>query len=82
MLLVFGGITLPRISIEAVSTARRSEDAGSDLWSVFNVAQENIIRGGFVNSNTRRQTREITNISRNVQLNENLWKLASAYANN
>ena len=68
--------------IESVSTARRSEDAGSDLWSIFNVAQENIIRGGFVDSNTRRQTREITNISRNVQLNENLWKLASAYANN
>lgn len=68
--------------VEAVGNARRSEDTGTDLWSTFNVAQENLIRGGFVNGSSGRVAREITNIKKNVDLNAQLWELASAYANN
>lgn len=68
--------------IQSVATARRGEDTGNDLWSVFNVAQENVIRGGFVNGRSGRVAREITNIKKNVDLNSQLWDLASAYANN
>lgn len=36
-----------RLDPAAVTRARRSEDARNDLWSLFNRAQENLIRGGF-----------------------------------
>lgn len=72
-------------SIEVVANtaaARRPEDQGNDLWRTFNVAQENLIRGGFVDSRTRRKARVITSISKDIELNTQLWDLASNFANN
>lgn len=66
--------------IKDVSTARRQADMGNDLWSTFNVAQENILRGGFVNNTTRRKVRSISNIQKDIDLNQKLWELASEYA--
>jgi hypothetical protein len=66
--------------IKDVSTARRQADMGNDLWSTFNVAQENILRGGFVNGTTRRKVRSISNIQKDIDLNQQLWELASNYA--
>lgn len=63
-----------------VSTARREEDKGSDLWRTFNVAQENLLRGGFRNEATRRMVRPISNIQKDVNLNQQLWELASTYS--
>ena len=63
-----------------VSNRRRKEDQGHDLWSVFNVAQENLIRGGFLNGQTRRRVRAITAIQKDVNLNSNIWALASKYS--
>ena len=68
--------------IHAVSQPRREADRGNDLWRTFNVAQENLIRGGFRREKTNRMVREVTNINANVNLNQNLWDLASTYANN
>ena len=59
---------------------RREEDRGSDLWRTFNVAQENLIRGGFLNGSTRRQVRPITSIQKDVKFNAQLWDLASKYS--
>jgi len=73
----------PSIEMVAnVGAARRPEDAGDDLWSVFNRTQENLIRGGFVDSRTRRRARVITNIQKDLDLNTNLWSLANNYMNN
>jgi hypothetical protein len=69
-------------TIRQVSQARRVEDAGDDLWSVYNVAQENLTRAGWVDPKTRRKARKITSISRDVELNSQLWDLAANYANN
>jgi len=69
-------------TIRQVSQARRMEDAGDDLWSVYNVAQENLTRAGWVDPKTRRKARKITSISRDVELNSQLWDLAANYANN
>ena len=69
-------------TIRQVGQARRMEDAGDDLWSVYNVAQENLTRAGWVDPKTRRKARKITSISRDVELNSQLWDLAANYANN
>ena len=39
--------------VRDVSTVRREADRGTDLWKTFNVAQENLIRGGFLNGPPR-----------------------------
>ena len=63
-----------------VATPRREADKGDDLCSTFNVAQENIMRGGFRNGSTRRMVRPISNIQKDVNLNQQLWELASTYS--
>ena len=66
--------------VRDMSTVRREADRGNDLWSTFNVAQENLIRGGFVNGSTRRKVRPITSIQKDVNFNSQLWDLASTYS--
>jgi len=66
--------------IRDVATPRREADKGSDLWRTFNVAQENLLRGGFRNGSTRRMVRPISNIQKDVNLNQQLWELASTYS--
>jgi hypothetical protein len=66
--------------IKEISQIRREADRGTDLWRTFNVAQENIIRGGFRNGNTNRMVRPISNIQKDVKFNSELWDLASTYS--
>ena len=66
--------------VTEVSRWRRQEDNKNDLWTTFNVAQENIIRGGFRNGATNRMVRPITNIQKDVNFNSELWDLASTYS--
>jgi hypothetical protein len=59
---------------------RRVEDGGSDLWSVLNRCQENLLRGGLNRRSSQGRlvrTRGITAIRRNLSLNEQIWDLAS-----
>ncbi len=58
---------------------QRMEDTKPDLWTTFNVVQENMIRGGLRGRNAnggRMRTREVTGIDQNVKLNRALWVLA------
>ena len=66
--------------VRDMATARRQEDSRNDLWTTFNVAQENLIRGGFLNGATRRMVRPITSIQKDVNFNSQLWDLASTYS--
>jgi hypothetical protein len=66
---------------------RREGDKGHDLWSVFNVVQENAIRGGIEGLGTDRlgrervyRTRPVKGIDQTVGLNRALWKLADETA--
>jgi hypothetical protein len=66
---------------------RRHDDRGNDLWTVFNVAQENILRGGIrgrkrdANNRIRRvTTRPVKSIDRDVRLNKALWTLTEKMA--
>jgi hypothetical protein len=61
-----------------VSTRRRTEDAAKDLWTTFNVAQENLIRGGF--RANRREARRIKSIQKDLDINSKLWDLTNTYS--
>ena len=61
-----------------VSTRQRVEDTGKDLWTTFNVAQENLIRGGFVAN--RREARRIKSIQKDLDINTKLWDLTNTYS--
>ena len=75
------------IAPERLLAPRRAEDAGDDLWRVFNRVQENVIRGGLTawgrdaRGRPRRVTsREVTGIDGDVRLNRALWRLAERMA--
>ncbi|HYG34311.1 MAG TPA: DUF932 domain-containing protein [Clostridia bacterium] len=68
---------------------RRSEDAGADLWSVFNRLQENLIRGGQRDYSLRRddghrfaKTRPVKGLDESIRLNKGLWDLAAGFCQN
>jgi hypothetical protein len=59
----------------------RNEDKGNDLWSIFNVCQEKLIKGGFSYFNRRakmRKQKSITSIKKDMEYNQKLWQTASA----
>lgn len=56
---------------------RRPEDRGNDLWTVFNVVQENIMKGGV--QGAVRTTKPITQVAEVQRINEGLWQLATEY---
>ena len=66
---------------------RRYDDKGNDLWTTFNVVQENIMKGGIAgskrgaNGRVRRvKTRPVKSIERDVKLNKALWVLTEEMA--
>lgn len=66
---------------------RRYDDNGKDLWTTFNVIQENIMKGGlssYVRKSNgrmgRKSTRTVKSIDRNVKLNKALWILTEQMA--
>lgn len=76
------------IKPEKLLSIRRQADQGDDLFTVFNVVQENIIKGG-IRGYTRTEqgfmgrrvrTREVKSIDQNTALNRALWTLAEKMA--
>lgn len=71
------------IAADTLLQIRRPEDRADDLWTIFNRAQENILRGGLrgLSSNNRRlTTRSLKSIDESVRVNRELWDLADSYA--
>lgn len=68
--------------LEDILTPVRPEDFRNDLWTVFNICQEKMIKGGFSasskNNKTRKQ-RSITSIKKDMEFNQRLWGVASEY---
>lgn len=83
---IFADVALPLrfegvapITVDQVLRPRRAADTGRDIWSTFNVIQENLVKGNVLGrnaNNQRRRTREVTGIDGNVKLNTALWTLA------
>ena len=72
-----------RIPAQDLLTVRRPDDAGDDLWRVFNRVQENLTVGGIVGRTaTGRQTRTrgIRAVDSSVRVNGALWALAERFA--
>lgn len=70
------------VRAESLIMPRRWDDKKSDLFSTFNVIQENLVKGGVrsVSSNGRRtRTREVGGVNENVKLNRALWTLADRF---
>jgi hypothetical protein len=72
---------------EQLLSERRYDDKGNDLWTTFNVVQENIMRGGLKGMKRdnggrlrRATTRPVKAIDRNIQLNKALWYLTEKMA--
>jgi hypothetical protein len=67
------------VTPEQVVAPRREADARVDVWTSYNVVQENLMRGGLTGRsatgrNTR--TRTIEAIREDVRINNGLWELA------
>lgn len=62
-------------------TPTRPEDAGNDLWSIFNVIQEKLTHGMFeyVSGTKLRKARKIKNFRQDIDLNAKLYNLAMEY---
>lgn len=70
------------IDYNALTTATRPKDRGTDLWSVFNVIQEKITQGMFeYQSGAKvRKARKIKNFRQDLDLNAKLYELAAEFA--
>ena len=53
---------------------RRAEDKGTDVWTTFNVLQENLVRGGI--KLAKRTSRTLSNIDQLATVNSRLWDAA------
>ena len=68
---------------KSLLTPRRSEDKRRDLFSVLNVVQENLIKGGVLGYRQnergrwqRARSRQIKAIDQNIKINRDLWNIA------
>jgi Domain of unknown function (DUF932) len=82
-----GNVDSPITAAQLLTARRRDDSDRTNLWTNFNVLQENVIRGGLhgvaVNANNVRRnmtTREIKGIDQDVKLNRALWTLADSMA--
>jgi hypothetical protein len=75
--------TVAEEDIADILTPERTQDEGDDLWTVFNVLQEKIIRGNFKTKSAKngklRKARPITCVAKDIEINQNFFKAASAY---
>ena len=77
------GNVLSPVSTDRILAPRRSFDSGKDLWTTFNVVQENLIKGGLrgtSDAGKRTRTRGVTSVSGDVRLNKALWTLTDEIA--
>ena len=69
-------------SIEEILSPKRKEDSGSSLWNVFNVIQENMMKGGYTITNPNgkvRKQRPITSVVKSLDINKELFRSAAQF---
>lgn len=73
-----------QITPDQLLTPRRAEDRKPDVWTVANVVQENLLKGGLkgIASTGRRRmtTRPVKSVSEDLRLNRALWTLTEKLA--
>ncbi|WP_107678004.1 DUF932 domain-containing protein [Agrobacterium sp. LAD9] len=75
------------IQPEQLLRQRRSDDVSDDLWTTWNVVQENAIKGGIravgrddLGRRRRVTSRAVTGIDQDIKLNKALWLLGAKMA--
>lgn len=72
------------VETQTLLRPRRFDDKKNDLWTTFNVVQENMIKGGVITRNKetrqRRKSRGVNSVYENTRLNTALWTLTNQMA--
>jgi len=79
----FDSIEGAPVTEAAILTPRRLEDKGSNLWTVFNRTQENLLKGGLRGRNKEHKlvtTRAVNGMDASIKLNRALWVLSEEMA--
>ena len=74
-------LEVPQYVIQDILTPVRNEDKKNDLWTIFNICQEKMIKGGFKAENNKQKLRKqkgITSIKKDLDFNQRLWQKAFA----
>ena len=69
-------------TIDEVLTPVREEDKGDNLWNIYNIIQERILKGNFMYGERNkkvRKVRAITSVVKDIQINRDLFNLANSY---
>lgn len=71
-----------KINLDEFLTPIRKEDAGNDLWSVFNLVQEKVVEGDFeyISGVKLRKARKIKNFKQDLDVNKKLFEVAKEFA--
>jgi hypothetical protein len=70
------------ITPDQLLVPRRTEDKTADLWTTFNVIQENLIQGGLTGKSAlgrATHTRQLNDVRKLVSVNTGLWELARGF---
>lgn len=60
----------------------RGEDKREDLWTLFNIVQERLVKGDFERrtmNGRKASPRGISSAARNIEFNQRLWSIAESY---
>ena len=70
-----------KIDLDEFLKPVRKEDAGDDLWSVFNLVQEKVVEGDFeyVSGVKMRKARKIKNFKQDLDVNQKLFEVAKEF---
>ena len=71
------------VTAEKIIQPRAWYDRETDLWTSFNIVQENLVKGGITGRTAkgkRTTTRPVTGIDGDIKLNQALWKMAEEFA--
>jgi hypothetical protein len=71
-----------RVKLAQILEPLRGEDRAEDLWTLFNVVQERLVKGEFERqtmTGRRTKPRGITNAARHIEFNKTLWTIAEEY---
>ena len=68
------------VTPDTLLRVQREADSATDLWTTFNVVQENIMRGGGIGQNKNgdfHRLRPVKGMDKNIAVNTGLWDLAA-----
>lgn len=71
------------LDVMSIVHPRREEDMGKDVWTTFNVIQENFVKGGLkytTDKGRKTELRGLKSIMAVSQVNTKLWELADTYS--